>query len=185
MKRTAEAAKSGDAEQVRVLVVYEDNATREHAVQFCEQLANQHCPERGPAVEWQSFAELTDPKASPTAAEAASAANFVVFAVSAGNDFPQEIKLWIEGWLGRRGDREGALVGLVPRPQSPCDAASLKEIYLRFAAHRAGMDYLSHVPPTLPKPLPDSLDSFTEQAGEVTSLLDEILRTWSLPTPPR
>jgi hypothetical protein len=55
--------------------------------------------------------------------------------------------------------------------------ASVREIYLRHAARRAGMDYLSHAAPTLRRAMPDSLDSFSERAGRVTSVLDGILQT--------
>ena len=85
----------------------------------------------------------------------------------------------MERWICQRSEREGALVGLVlaDRHSRPGEIACLKEIYLRHAAHRAGMDYLSQVPPVLPKAMPDSLDMYRERAGQVTSVLDEILRT--------
>ena len=41
---------------------------------------------------------------------------------------------------------------------------------------RAGMDYLSHAAPTVHRAIPDSIDSFSERAGQVTSVLDGILQ---------
>ncbi|HLX72340.1 MAG TPA: hypothetical protein VKV04_22200, partial [Verrucomicrobiae bacterium] len=52
-----------------------------------------------------------------------------------------------------------------------------REIYLRHIAHRAGMDFLSHAAPTAAKAIPDSLDSFSKRAGQMTSVLDNILHT--------
>jgi hypothetical protein len=43
------------------------------------------------------------------------------------------------------------------------------------------MDYLSHVPPMIPRIIPDSLESFNQQAEQVTSLLDEILHARFVP----
>ena len=93
-------------------------------------------------------------------------------------------KLWIERWLGKRREREGAIVGLVSGQTAPCATAGLKEIYLRHIAHRAGMDYLSRTTPTAPFAMPDSLDSFCNRARQVTSVLDDILRTRFIPPIP-
>jgi len=38
------------------------------------------------------------------------------------------------------------------------------------------MDYLTDVPPEITRPIPDSLESFSERAQQITSVLDEILR---------
>ena len=38
------------------------------------------------------------------------------------------------------------------------------------------MDYLTHVPQDIARAIPDSLDSYSKRADQVTSLLDEILR---------
>lgn len=122
--------------------------------------------------------------AASQAAERAAGADLIVFAMTGSGDLPQEIKLWIEEWLGKRTAHEGALVGLVETESGPCPIACLKEIYLRHVAHRAGMDYLSHEPPTAQKAIPDSLDSFNQRAGQMTTVLDEILHTHSRPTLP-
>ena len=115
------------------------------------------------------------------AAERAARADLIVFSLSAAGDLPEGVKLWIESWLGKRGEREGALVGLVEGERGLGGVACLKEIYLRHVAHRAGMDYVSHAPPTNWRGIPDSLDSFSRRADQVTSLLDEILRTHPVP----
>lgn len=156
-----------------VVIVYESPAIREHAVQFCECLASQ--PEsQAPQMNWWSFPVLAHSEPGDEAAEKAAEADIVVFAMSATGDLPDSVKLWIEKWLNKRGEREGALVGLLSC-EEPRDAGSFREIYLRHIARRAGMDYLSHVPPTAPRAIPDSLDSFNERAGKVTSVLDGIL----------
>jgi hypothetical protein len=102
-------------------------------------------------------------------------ADMVVFALGADGDFPAEAKTWIENFLRSRGEMEGAIVGLF-EPAVGTAKGCLKENYLRRMAHGGGMDYLYHVPPASMKAIPDSLDSYNERAGQVTSVLDEILQ---------
>jgi hypothetical protein len=154
-----------------VVVIYEDASLRERAVHFCDGLAQQALN-----VDWWPFALLSDPSAANGAVAKAAGAEVVMFAMDARGDLPDEIKLWIEMWLNKRGEREGAIVGLLGGEVGWQEMASLREIYLRHAAHRAGMDYLSHAAPTLRRAMPDSLDSFNERAGRRTSVLDAILQ---------
>jgi len=163
----------------RIIVVYENSAAREHAIRSSHELAGALSAEAGFHVDWWSFDSLCDSAFGSGAASRAAAADLLIFAITPAGDLPQEIKSWMERWICQRSEREGALVGLVlaDRHSRPGEIACLKEIYLRHAAHRAGMDYLSQVPPALPKAMPDSLDMYRERAGQVTSVLDEILRT--------
>ena len=158
-----------------VVVIYEDPSIRERAVHFCERLCEeQQSPELN--IDWWSFPLLSDSSVAHGAVEKAAAADVVVFAMDARGDLPDPIKLWIEKWLNKRGEREGAIVGLLEREEGWQNIASFREIYLRHAARRAGMDYLSHAAPTRRRAIPDSLDSFSERAGRMTSVLDGILQ---------
>jgi hypothetical protein len=175
--------KDGEASRARcVVVVYETPAIREHAMQFCERLAGECECTPVSEMSWWSFHLLALPPEATDAAQKAADADVVVFAMKAGGDLPHEVKLWIENWLNRRGEREGALVGLLAREAS-YDIAPFREIYLRHIARRASMDYLSHAVPTASKAIPDSLDSFSQRAGQVTSVLDGILHTYPHPAP--
>ncbi len=115
---------------------------------------------------------LIDSAQATELADKAAYADYVVFASACEGDLPRELKIWIEGWLTKRGEREGTLVGLMEQHTRPFEIASLKEIYLRHVAHRAGLDYLSHVPSRKSKALPNSLDSYQERARQMTSVLD-------------
>jgi len=158
-----------------VVVIYEDASIRERAVHFCGRLIEaQRSPELN--LDWWSFPVLSDSMMAHAAVEKAARADVVVFAMEARGDLPEPIKLWIEKWLNKRGEREGAIVGLLHRDEGWHGMASFREIYLRHAARRAGMDYLSHAAPTLRRAMPNSLDSFSERAGRMTSVLDSILQ---------
>lgn len=158
-----------------VVVVYEDTAIREHAVRFCERLAYEGDSAGTLELNWWSFELLTNPAVASDAVKLAAVADVVVFAMNAGGDLPQDIKIWMEKWLNKRGEREGALVGLLAYGDAPHDEASFREIYLRHLAKRTGMDYLSQSAPTRKGAIPDSLDSFSERAGQMTACLDGIL----------
>ena len=158
-----------------VVVVYENPSIRERAVRFCEGLIEEQ-KSPGMDMDWWSFTVLSHPTLAQNAVEKAANAGVVVFAMDARGDLPDEIKLWIERWLNKRGEREGALVGLLDAEEGLLEIASFREIYLRHAARRAGMDYLSHAAPTVHRAIPDSIDSFSERAGQVTSVLDGILQ---------
>ena len=157
------------------VVIYEDPSIRERAVHFCEGLVDGQ-RNSGINLDWWSFPVLSEPKMSHSAVEKAAGADVVVFAMAASGDLPEAIKLWIEKWLNKRGEREGAIVGLLEPEDRWHEMVSFREIYLRHAARRAGMDYLSHAAPTLRRAIPDSLDSFNERAGRMTSVMDEILQ---------
>jgi hypothetical protein len=176
LKIFPDPAESGTAQRQSVIVIYESAAAHERAMYFCGRLARKS--DATPQVHWHGFESLRNNATATELINKAARADLLVFSFSSQGDFPQELKLWIERWLGKRCEREGSLVGLVTdRVQSVCPFASLKEIYLRHIALRAGMDYLSHVPPSAEKVIPDSLDSFTRRAGQMTSVLGKILES--------
>ena len=72
-------------------------------------------------------------------------------------------------------------VGLMEAAESTEFRQGPKHRFLRNVAHRAAMDYLTHLPQDLGRAIPDSLDSYTRRAECVTGLLDDILHQ---PVPP-
>jgi len=169
----------GPKETCQVIVLYEDVAAREFAVRSSKELSESIQPGGPVEVRWFPVDALIEAGAAREMAQWAALADLIVFAGERAGDWPGEVKMWIESWVSQRGEREGAIVGImVPeRAASPVEIASLKEVYLRHTAHRAGMDYLCHVPPAISKGIPDSPESCSARAGQITSLLDEILST--------
>jgi hypothetical protein len=163
-----------------VVIVYEDNVVREAAVKFCDHLVKRFWPGEELDVEWRSFESLEAAPSSKQATGKAAEADLIVFSTRPTGNLPSAVELWIETWLAERGEREGALVGLMERAAAPGGAIPHKCMYLRSVAHRAGMDYLTQVPQHI-LVIPDSLDSFAARAEQVTHVLDDILRK---PTPP-
>jgi hypothetical protein len=166
-----------------VVVIYEDITAREQAVDFCDQLVRRFWARFEFDVSWWSFALLEKATVALEAANQAARANLVIFSSVRSEQFPAPVTGWIESWLGRRGDREGILAGLVPSEPAEGRVAT-NPYYLRQVAHRAGMDYLTQVPPNLLRSIPESLEFYAQRAVQVTSVLDEILHQQALPPVP-
>ena len=165
-----------------VVVVYEDAAARERAVGFCDQLVNRFWAKCDFDVSWWPFTVLEKADSAREAAEKAAHADLIAFSSNPEGDFPRPVKTWIETWLTQRGDREGMLIGLLEPVVGAGSREGQKHYYLRNAAHQGAMDYLTQVPQDISRSIPDSLDSYTQRADQVTSLLDDILH--QQPPPP-
>jgi len=168
---------SSPKETCQVIVLFEDIASREFVARSSKDLSEPVQPGGPLEVCWFSLSALAEAGTARDLAHRAARADFIIFAGARAGDWPSEVKLWMETWISQRGEREGAIVGIVipENPAAPVEIASLKEVYLRHAAHRAGMDYLCQVPAAISKGMPDSLESCSARAGQITSLLDEIL----------
>jgi len=165
-----------------VVVVYEDAATRERAATFCDQLVSRYWAECEFDVSWWAVTLLDQAVAAKDAAQRAARADLIVFSTTPEGDFPLPVKAWVGNWLNQRGEREGMLVCLMEPGADAGNREGPKHHYLRKAAHHGAMDYLTKVPPDTSLSIPDSLESYTERACQVTSLLDDILH--QQPPPP-
>lgn len=180
MQRMPDSSESVARAPHLVIVVCESSS--ESAAEYCRQLEERYRHRQPLDIRWWSFSALGTPAAAWKAAEEAAAANTIIFSLTPAGDLPAEVKAWIERWVSKRRNCEGSLVGLVERPGGAAGVASLKEVFLRHTAHRAGMDYLSHEWKVAFESMPDSPDSYNQRAAQRTSVLDEILRR--LPPPP-
>jgi hypothetical protein len=164
-----------------VVILFEDKPTREKAVKFCDQLVERHWSRCEFKMSWLSFSGLGDPNAARDAGARIGGADIVVFAARPDGHVPGAVIEWVEGWLANRKDREGTLAGLINGGATATGLAAEKHAWLRSIAHRAGMDYLTEVPQEITQPIPNSLESFSERAQQVTSVLREILHKPTLP----
>jgi len=160
-----------------VVVFFEDIETRQRAVAFCEQLIHRYWGQCGFEVCWLSSDVLEDGSSASEASLKAVEADLIIYSLRPGDHVALTLRAWVENWLKCRGEREGAIVGL--GEPSPTTATFM---FLRDAAHRAGMDYLTEVPQAFQRAIPNSLDSFAARAETVTTVLNEILRKQS-PSP--
>jgi len=176
--------KSADARVIApMVVVYEDTQCRDEAVKFCDSLVRRFWATHGFEISWSSFSNLQQSNAAADSAKKAADAALIVFSTRPQGELPIDVVLWIQKWSSKRGDREGALVGLLD-PVAMNGVADDKHLYLRNVAHQAGMDYLTKMPENISRGIPDSIDSYSQRAQRVTSVLDEILHNQPVPHQP-
>jgi len=176
MKINENKARPEDKTAWSVVVVYDDAAAREKAVDFCDQLVERFWARFQFDVNWWSFGLLATEATAAEAADSAARADLVILFSLRRGDFPRPIKDWIESWLARRSEREGILAGLVPGSGFEASGYEAeKHHYLRDVAHRGAMDYLTQLPQSICHSIPESLDFYMQRAEERSSVLEEIL----------
>jgi len=158
-----------------VVVLFENTDARDKAVAFCDRLVEQFLQGLVVEVNWWEFGDLVDAEAARESVESAGAADFVLFA-SESNILPFEAKSWVERWIKARGDREGTLVDLCGKANEQAEHPEDTRVFLHKVAQRAGMDYFTCMPHNISRPIPDSVESYSQRADQVTSVLDEILK---------
>ena len=111
-----------------VVVVFEDAATRQQAVEVCDHLVKRFWTDFELAVSWWSCAMLEQPVLASDALQKAAEADLLIFALGTEEGLPMPVQEWIETWLSMRGERDGALVDLLVKEVEAGEApASLFE----------------------------------------------------------
>ncbi len=165
-----------------IVVICENKDCRDDAVKFCDELVKRFWSKCEFDITWLSFGDLADETPFRTATNKAASAGLIIFSMDPGCEIPLTVRSWVEAWLSQRGEREGAIVGLHDPGHLPGGGVSQNFVYLHGIAHRAGLDYLTELPEKITHTIPDQLESYSERARQVTSVLDQILH--QKPVPP-
>lgn len=180
-----------NAEPCSVVVLYEDTLARDRAMAMCDHVIPQLWTEMEFKLDWWRFAYLTHAQFAKEAARAVEAADVIIVSARPAGDLSAHFMAWVESRLESRAGRTGALIDLVGPPESRNSPESDLGLWtldsglsgshgrLRVLARRAGMDYLSPLSHT--GTIPDSIEAVTRRAGQVTSVLEEILHHKSPP----
>lgn len=165
-----------------VAVIFEDSRAQERAITFCDCLVRKFWSDFEFDVSWWAFDGLGEPESAEEALKKSLGAHVIVFSVQSESQVPAHVQRWTNSWLERRGEREGAFVGLLNAVRDSNDNPVAAQGFLRQLAHRAGMDFLTEVPQNLARRFPETLESCSERAHQVTTVLDGILHG-SAPSP--
>jgi hypothetical protein len=158
-----------------VAVLFEDNATRKEAQDFFERLAADYWSETEFKLEWASFEALADDFGFREQARKFARADFLIFANCPHRPLPFHVHQWGEEWLRLRGRREGVLVAVSEPARASVESANTYA-FLRQLAHRAGMDYMTDMPPNLEETIPNGPEQCRDRAEQMTSTLNTIMR---------
>ena len=159
-----------------VVVLYDDSSTRQRAMEVCDHLAQRFWEEVDLKFQWWRTDFLEDSGMASTAAANSREADFMVVCILPEGEISPVVRQWFEMWIPQREGREGALIDLTATIGLSPLTAHRKKVFLRDVAHRAGMDYLTHFPPAINRSLPDSFETASLRATQVTTVLDGILQ---------
>jgi len=159
----------------KVVVIYDDTPSRELAMNVCDHLVQRFWSEFEFDVSWWPCSTLGIPSLVCNSITRAAEGDLIIFALQPQAELGPQLREWIETWVRKRGDREGALLDLTTGEADTMETSAERHVCLRHAAHRAGMDYLTKEPETISWAIPDSREWYTARADRVSSVLDEIL----------
>jgi hypothetical protein len=126
-----------------IVTAYEDAFTVTRGVEFCHNLARELGP--GCQITQQAwfFNELRVAKLREIAAGEAAVADLVIISAHRAESLPEEVRCWVDSWVGWQGKRPAALVVLVDAASG--GAASAVETHLEQVARNGHLEYLVEV----------------------------------------
>jgi hypothetical protein len=156
-----------------VVAIYEDELTRKAALRFFESLVAEFWSRCDFAVEWFSFDSLGGTSPDQNAVLKTVEADLIVFVAHPEGELPTGVVRWMDAWCEQRNEREGSVIGLLD-PAKDGGAQANRYTWLRYMAHKAGMDYLTQAPQQISL-MPETADPFLQRAAASSSTLEEIL----------
>jgi hypothetical protein len=167
-------ANVGEVTRCRVVAVFHDAAAQHRAMRVCDSMMARFCTDLEFEVEWCSFEQFADSHKAREITECTAQANVVIISTAAHIGLPGVVRSWIRNWSELRHGREGTLIGLVDGVAETRDHAIVQQ-ELRNAAHRAGLDYMTHEPDTHPVPMTDDPKWLNAKCHELGSVLGGML----------
>jgi len=135
-----------EANPCKFLVVYEDAAAYDLAMEICRGAMARFEPELPFAFSFWKVKDLSDPVSAHWAAEAVARADIILFSLP-GRDLAPETSLWLDVCAQARTKSEGALALIVAEPAKSDLAIGGLLSQLQSAALRLRMDFLPLLPP--------------------------------------
>ena len=124
---------------VGVFAAYEDAFTAARGMEFCRGFAKYLGPDCVLKQTVWLLDEFRAPKLKEIAAGEAAVADLVLISVHHHQDLPEEFRLWVETWLGCRGNRSPVLL-ILPEPGSSGEDAI--KMFLEEVAERQRLEFL-------------------------------------------
>ncbi len=135
---------SAEADEVlSIAVVYEDDLTREWAMEVCHRAMHTAESETVHSAWWRSQS-LLQPKVLAQAVQAASNADLILISIREAEELSVPLKTWIGAWLERRTMPWGALVALTGRSEQQGSGRSGIREYLRTVASQSHLKFITH-----------------------------------------
>ena len=147
----------------RIVVVYEDAAAHDRAMELASRLEEEIGTELPFVFDSWNFKNLAEPASARTAADAAARADIILLSAH-GNDLPSAVGRWLELCAMERTTDEGALALFLAEPFMLSAASEAIIARLQQAASLLRMDFVS----LIPHPAEQIIRSF-RQRTDITS----------------
>ena len=133
------------ANSCQFLVLYEDVAAHEIALEVCGRLMARFETELIFTFNFWKIKDLENSASAHWAAEAVARADIILFSLT-GRDLPPEAAKWLDSCVQARTKAEGALALIITGLPGVGPAVEMLLSRMQFAAHRLRMDFLPRVP---------------------------------------
>lgn len=139
--REQAAVASGPESDLAVTVIYQDDVTRQWALEVCERVAGV-VGRAALNVRWWKLDDLSQPAVLAGAVSTALRADVLMVAIRASEGFPLPFCIWVNSWLPHRPAGKAALVALISLPECPSLALDRGREYLRAVARQGRLDFV-------------------------------------------
>ena len=133
------------AEACKIVVLCEDAAARDRAVEVFDRISTSLADGLTFAINCWHFADLAEQESAQCASQAAAGADIIMFSTR-GTGLPVAVNEWLDAFSQPKGKSEGALAFLMVDPCNPSAAIGNMISRLAEAAQRLGMDFIPLVP---------------------------------------
>jgi hypothetical protein len=137
--------KGNEGEPCRLMVIYEDHPSRDHAIHVSDHLQQQFAGDVVFDISWWKFNLLADSLVASQFTDIIAHVDLIFVSVSLAHELPINVKHSLESALTSRTKFDGAFVLLQTSP-TDIDQASQLGSYLQLLARRTNLDFfpLSH-----------------------------------------
>ncbi|MCI0745484.1 MAG: hypothetical protein L0Y58_08775 [Verrucomicrobia subdivision 3 bacterium] len=136
----------GERPSVTVLVVYQDDTSRERAMCADAHLVQSLGESIDLRFSWWKLRSFFHPRIIQLATEALRKADIVLFSISLGGELPLVVRAWIEAELTDRDCYQCGLLALLETGAGTPQQLSSARLFLSEVARNAGLEFLSSAP---------------------------------------
>ena len=165
-------AQAEPGNRCRIVLVYEDTATRERLLRLGDRLIAEFGDDIDFDGAWWRLDYLADRALANLAARAAAIADIIAFSFNHAGAWCSSLRKWSAMWADKRTGQEGAMLVLMGNEREAREFSALPDNPFRELARRANMDYLVPIEGQAPAGGANVLDLFLKQASHMTFVLE-------------
>lgn len=170
---TESSSETKDA--IKVLIVYEDFATGQHAMSASKRLFGELTRDFESQASFWKFDVLRVPTMRQLAAQDAIEADVVVIAAHAGQALPADLKSWLQSCLDQKAPGVTTLVAMLGVGGQTANCGSQAHCYLKEVAQKRGLHLLIQTFPLPESQIEPTSESIRGDVVVASSVLEDML----------